>query len=402
MSSGARRIVWLLALVAFFSIVYMHIAEQQSGLLSSSALLRGMMGHNDLYYSNRVAILWVFGGVALPSYFDLAVYSLFAHRTDLQFDLHVITGSQVPHSLDSIRMWSPYKDRIFFHVCTTGEWHERISTKIGVSINYTLESKGRKIADLKPMLADLFPEIVDEKRYGWWVYGDCDGFFGSYDRVFRYDALFNYDVVTGASTPIGRSIDRFGYGGYEHYSIGSWTMLRNNRVVNTLYKRSANYLSMVQDGDRVYSFADNVLAAVPGIRESFHDVLERSTDIWKCCGVSSFPDVRQDPERSLIVIDIDEDDAVKYARTVIRWQRDAPVAVTIVGDSGVNQTAYGLFISLTKLQNSNHGRFDRKLSQFTSSVSEMLLSQKRPVECFKFMMENSKRDTDDFYTWSFC
>lgn len=408
MSSGAKRVVWLLALVAFFSVVYVHIAEKHDDLLASSALLRGIMGQSDLYYSNRVAILWVFGGFALPSYFDLAVYSLFAHRTDLQFDLHVITGAQVPHSLDSFRMWSPYKDRIFFHVCTAGEWHERISSKIGVSINYTLESKGRKIADLKPMLADLFPDIVDENRYGWWVYGDCDGFFGSYDRIFRYDALFNYDVVTGASNPIGKSIDKFGYGGYEHYSIGSWTMLRNNHIVNTLYKRSVNYLSMVQDGNKVYSFDENTHVIIPGVRESFHDVLERSTDIKQCSDSNSNPEVRHDAEKSLIVVDMDGEFVTNDVMTVIRWERNALTSVSIVGHLGrrtnayVNQTCSGLFVHLLQWKYIRPTLFKLKLSQLNSAVGDMVVTQRKPVDCFEFIVDSKEYKNDALYSWRLC
>lgn len=357
---------------------------------------------------NRLAIMWIFGGNKLPVYFDLAVYSLLAHEDRLDYDIHIITPTPRPRYSSGKHMWSAYSSRIFFHVCSPDEWQQRISTRTGVSVNYTFATKGRKIADFKPMLGALFPDIIDPAVYSGWVYGDCDGFFGSYDSVFVPEKLFRYDVVSGRSR-VGASVNTFGYG-VEHNCIGSWTMMRNDDVINSLYKRSVNYASMIQHGDKVYAFDENTLISIRGERESMHYVLGASTDVRRCCPPGYKLTVQRDPDRSLIVIDMSGDFTLNDVNTVIRWQRGQPVFVSVEGLVGLkkeykNQTVHGLFAHLLTFKYSRPSLFIKKLDELNQAASSLVLSENKTLSCFEFIVNASNispKATGDFYSWRIC
>jgi hypothetical protein len=420
MARGYHIGLGLLVILAFFLVVYIFIADNSLADLALAPVVAlplpppppaeaEPVAEGPLS-SERIALVWVFAGDKVSPYFDLSIYTLFAHSDALAFDLHVISGAPLEQAQTQTqtpegRMWEAHRHRVFFHLCSADEWKRRISSRIGVEIGYSFKNKGRKVADLKPMLADLFPDIIDATKYAWWVFGDSDGFFGSYDKIFRYKTLFSYDIISGYNLA-GPSLDQFAFGGWDHHSIGSWTMLRNNNLMNTLYRRSVNYVSMIQDGDKVYAFDENTLEPLPGIRESFHSVLENSNDVRRCCINNKIPQVRRDTDHSLVVIDLDSDFLSNDVKTVVRWRRDHPVMVTVEGHIGNkklyrNQTAHGLFVHMLQWKYSKPSFFNAKLKELNAAVWRAV-SDGQIVSCFEFVGDANKRNTDDLYSWNFC
>ena len=107
--------------------------------------------------------------------------------------------------------------------------------------------------------------------------------------------------------------------------------------MNKLYRRSVNYVSMIQDGDKVYAFDENTLEPIPNVRESFHSVLDSANDIRRCCINNKIPQVRRDTKDSLIVVDLDADFIANNAKTVVTWRRFHPVVVSVEGQIGMKK-----------------------------------------------------------------
>lgn len=149
-------------------------------------------GHLKRHSSKRTAVLWAFTSEILPFHFDLTFATLVNGGAD-NIDVHIFIPTIPSRFINS----TFHGKQIYFHKMTGNDWKQRIKDKLGLEISYNIEVTAKKIADLKPMMGLLFSDLIPESVYSFWVFGDSDGFFGSYNRHIDQSALQNYDVITG-------------------------------------------------------------------------------------------------------------------------------------------------------------------------------------------------------------
>ena len=142
---------------------------------------------------------------------------------------------------------------------------------------------------MKPMLGYLFQDFIPYNIYSYWIYGDYDGLYGSYNNMIDYNILLEYDVISGISYP-DNNITIFA--GTSIRCTGAWTMWRNTIFINTLFKRSINWIKMLQDGNEIYAFDEQTRPRYPG-EESMNMVLELSHDVRQCCLNDRIPSVKK-------------------------------------------------------------------------------------------------------------
>ena len=126
----------------------------------------------------------------------------------------VIVGDNPPsyHIPDNIRYynisWDGFVDRVyrevFDNVPPTGKLR-----KAGV----------RKICDFKPLMAFLFPELI--QGYDWWGTIDNDMLVGNFTKFLNEKQIWNYDIISGKK---------------EHVAYGPFMLYRNIPAINELFK----------------------------------------------------------------------------------------------------------------------------------------------------------------------
>jgi len=90
-----------------------------------------------------------------------------------------------------------------------------------------------KVNDLKPLFAYLFPEYVE--GYDWWGHVDNDMIVGNIRKWLTDEVLAESDIIT----------DFPGSENGEFFTHGPFTMYRNNRINNELFKLSGLPLSKI-------------------------------------------------------------------------------------------------------------------------------------------------------------
>ena len=150
----------------------------------------------------RTAVFWVFSYGAVPYYFDMSVGSLLGAGAS-NVDIHIIVPVRSTE-IDKYINGSMANKQVIVHIVTPAEWKKRAVQTFGVAIPFETDDPkmSRKMNDFKPTLGLLFQDFIPRKIYAHWIYGDNDGIFGSYDNMFDFSALRNYDVVAGSSVTI--------------------------------------------------------------------------------------------------------------------------------------------------------------------------------------------------------
>ena len=154
---------------------------------------------------NRIAVMWPFNYADFRDDFDLAVGTLLGSGAS-NVDIHIIVPTISP-SVASYMNGSMRHDQVFVHIVTADDWKKRVETHTGITVPYEMDQKtmGRKTADFKPMLGHIFQDFIPRRIYSYWVYGDCDGLFGSYDNILDYNVVQHYDVIAGSSISTNQS-----------------------------------------------------------------------------------------------------------------------------------------------------------------------------------------------------
>lgn len=111
-------------------------------------------------------------------------------------------------------------------------WEElagRVSDKLFGGRNATALSQAsiRKIIDLKPLYATLFPEHV--RGYDWWGHMDNDMLLGDLRQFLTPTLLSNHDLISPTWTTLNRN-----YG----QTSGPFQLFRNDNVTNDLFRLS--------------------------------------------------------------------------------------------------------------------------------------------------------------------
>ena len=218
------------------------------------------------HVAKRIALIWTYTN-ELPFFFDLAVATLLGAGSD-NVDIHVIIPT-VPeiYQNKSSMINALMIRRVFFHATSPDDWKTRVKDKLGVTLDYDFSKTHRKIADLKPMLGLLFQDHIPFDDYAYWVYGDNDGFFGSFNHIIDHSVMTQYDVVSG----FPQLSESLIMAGFPLRCTGAFTMWRNTNKVNSLFMRSINWRKMLMDGSTVYAFDEQTRPVQEG-EENMHQV----------------------------------------------------------------------------------------------------------------------------------
>jgi hypothetical protein len=319
-----RQMVMGLTFFVGFVLLFTLVATRQHGI-GASQQLRG-----------KIAVLWVFTGEP-TFYWKWSLATLLNAGAD-RINVHMFIGVG-PERLDEYRLQLrdyAQADKVLFHSMTPEDWKLRISSKMGINITYPLESLGRKVADFKPCLGDLFQDLLPVKEYAFWVYGDSDGFFGSYNQMLNYSVVPLYDVVGGQPEPPKGSEVWSSIPGQwvPNYCTGGWTMMRNTRRVNTLYRRSRDWQKMLTSPD--YRSFDEDSTHL----ESMQKVLKNGADdLRRCCINSRTPQVlaeRTSPGAPQKMFIAGMDEAYVSGSSTLRahWQAGRGLVVNVEGNLG--------------------------------------------------------------------
>lgn len=232
----------------------------------------------------RIAVLWVFTG-ALPSYWKWSLATLLNGGSE-KLDVHIICGEDPINYNNQIWNEGNISKRVFFHHVTPENWRNRISEKMGINVKYNLAWCGRKVADFKPALGDLFQDFIPVKDYSWWVYGDSDGFFGSFENIVDGEALKVYDLVGGMTfSPENHQVLLAENTWHPGLCTGAWTMIRNAPYFNQLYQRSKDWQSIFNDSN--FHHFDEAGRRL----ENMNTFLLTADDVRRCCMHSRSPSV---------------------------------------------------------------------------------------------------------------
>lgn len=109
------------------------------------------------------------------------------------------------------------------------------SKKTGVDIEV---KKSYKVCDFRPAYGEIFREYL--KGYDFWGWGDIDVVYGDLKRIFTKSRLQKYDVI---------SVRR-------RRTAGPLTVLRNEKRLNTLYKKSPDFKKVFKS-DLGYAFDES-------------------------------------------------------------------------------------------------------------------------------------------------
>ena len=201
---------------------------------------------------------------------------------------------------------------------------------MNITLPYDIKTSMKKVADMKPMLGYLFQDFIPFDEYSYWIYGDYDGFFGSYNNMIDYKILHEYDVISGISYA-DKGITVFA--GTSIRCTGAWTMWRNSHFINTLFMRSINWEKMLQDGKEVYAFDEQTRPRYPG-EESMNMVLELSHDVRQCCMNDRIPSVKK--RNSSVIIAEMTRRFVELPGGILsfKWERNNGITVIADGPFG--------------------------------------------------------------------
>lgn len=135
---------------------------------------------------------------------------------------------------------NPWLDVMFFTDCMIPEQHppnvhfqasslnaisKLASEKLGINLNL---SSSYKLCDLKPFYGKVFEDFLT--NYDYWGYGDIDVLYGNLKPFVLPRLLKGVDILSNRKELLS----------------GSLTILRNNSVVNNLYKNIPNYDVLLQ------------------------------------------------------------------------------------------------------------------------------------------------------------
>lgn len=165
-------------------------------------------GNGTTAEQTRIAFFWITSYHDVPYYYDMSMGSLLGAGAS-RVDIHIIAPVRSPQ-IDKYINGSMANKQVIVHIVTVADWIKRIQHTFGVTIPYGTDDQGlgKKLCDFKPLLGALFQDLIPLKVYGYWIYGDNDGLFGSYDNILDYSALRNYDIVAGSSvTANGRQFN---------------------------------------------------------------------------------------------------------------------------------------------------------------------------------------------------
>lgn len=154
---------------------------------------------------------------------------------------------------------------------TMDEFEARASQLVGFPVRKRSESfpRGQSLCELRPMLADMYPDLL--AKYEWWGWGEFDCVWGDWDSLLTDELMARYDMI-----------------GSNSYSVtGPLTIFRNVPAMAKLYESRLDLVAIPEYANLDESGLNGVVrvAVEAGRMRAFyagveaHDRLER----WNRC-----------------------------------------------------------------------------------------------------------------------
>lgn len=109
---------------------------------------------------------------------------------------------------------------------TLNDFNKLASKKLKLNINIKYPYK---ICDLRPSFGIIFSDYI--KKYDFWGNSDIDIIYGDIRKFVTKDILSKYDIITSK----------------EEYLIGHFTLYKNSKKTNELFKKNQNYKKIFTD-----------------------------------------------------------------------------------------------------------------------------------------------------------
>ena len=351
----------------------------------------------------KVAVLWVFTGEPV-FYWKWTLATLLNGGAD-NVDVHILLGvesDRLQVYREQLRDFA-LSDKVVFHSVPPAEWRLRIWQRMGLNITYPLETLGRKVSDFKPCLGDLFQDLIPAKDYAYWVYGDSDGFFGSYNRMLDRNVLASYDVVSGLPPPPKGSEAWSSIPGQwvASFCTGGWTLLRNAPRINQLYRRSALWRELLAS-PKYRSFDEGQQD------ETVQSVLRTAADdVRRCCINDRAPQVLTAPSEQekaaaaagglfhMYIAGVDGTYVERNNSLHVAWKAGEGLTVTLQGTVGKggayrSETSRVLFLHFLQLKYCCGQQLFDAMKAFLASLEDQKASI-LDLRCFTLHASAPKR-----------
>lgn len=183
----------------------------------------------------RVAIIIVYTGPALPSWFNTFAFS--AQSSSSLYDWYIfVTDADIVATPPNVYMIKITEDDIATRICKldnkTNDKDKEIVLKL-------LRLNAYFLVEFKPCLGYMFSDYIE--NYSHWGYGDVDILIGRIHEVIPIQILNQYDIYTSS----------FG-DNFRLYMRGQLTINRNDPYINNLW-RSCLHLSNIQERLRAFA-----------------------------------------------------------------------------------------------------------------------------------------------------
>lgn len=185
----------------------------------------------------RVAIIVIYTGPALPSWFDAFAYT--AQSSSSLYDWYIfVTEADIRATPPNVHMIKITEDDLASRISKLDndiniERHKNTIVKL-------IRKSAYMLVEFKACLGFLFSDYIE--NYSHWAYGDMDMLLGRMHELIPIEILNRYDIYTSS----------FG-DNFRLYMRGQLTIHRNDPYINNLW-RSCLHLSNI--GERLNSYAD--------------------------------------------------------------------------------------------------------------------------------------------------
>lgn len=157
---------------------------------------------------NKFAVVIPYFGT-FPNYFNFWIASASYNNF---IDWYIITDN---------KYLGKTPENIHFILTTFNDLKNKIQKLYSFEIKM---EKPYKLCDYKPAYGEIFDDII--KDYEFWGYGDLDVIYGDLRKFIPFDNLDNYDRI---------------------FSCGHLTLLRNTKIITSLYRKKIQGLEYFQD-----------------------------------------------------------------------------------------------------------------------------------------------------------
>ena len=158
---------------------------------------------------------------------------------------------------------------------TMDEFERRASEVAGVTVRKQSPGfpRGQCVCELRPMIADMYPEAV--QQLPWWGWGEWDCVWGDWDSYLTEERLDAFDMISSSGYTVN----------------GCLTLWRNNEYTRRLYLKQQDALRvptpiyhMDELGAQIVVTSEAAAGRIRCLYPNGMDTHDRH-ELWPCCTV---------------------------------------------------------------------------------------------------------------------